>query len=157
PAYLSAGGAVQAANAREQCRWFGGMVGNHVADLVARYGEGSGAVPEELTGYIKDRQGYDYGHHGRAGNPDTAFVPDAVVDRFCLIGPVDAQLAKLAELRAAGGGRFAVYAVRGAGDGVSGGYAREVVPAGVERGRSAPISGCGVRERSGPRHAEIGA
>ena len=26
-------------HAREQCRWFGGMVGNHVADLVRRYGE----------------------------------------------------------------------------------------------------------------------
>ena len=23
---------------RDQCRWFGGMVGNHVADIVARYG-----------------------------------------------------------------------------------------------------------------------
>ena len=28
------------AHAREQCRWFGGMVGNHVADLVRRYGSG---------------------------------------------------------------------------------------------------------------------
>ena len=28
---------------REQTRWFGGMVGNHVADLVARYGD-SGAT-----------------------------------------------------------------------------------------------------------------
>src|ERR1700712_2862789 len=24
---------------RDQCRWFGGMVGNHVADIVARYGD----------------------------------------------------------------------------------------------------------------------
>ena len=24
---------------REQCRWFGGMVGNHVADIVAKYGD----------------------------------------------------------------------------------------------------------------------
>ena len=27
------------AHQRDQLRWFGGMVGNHVADLVARYGE----------------------------------------------------------------------------------------------------------------------
>ena len=27
------------AHGREQCRWFGGMVGNHVADIVARYGD----------------------------------------------------------------------------------------------------------------------
>ena len=26
-------------HARDQCRWFGGMVGNHVADIVERYGE----------------------------------------------------------------------------------------------------------------------
>src|SRR3546814_3164094 len=23
----------------EQCRWFGGMVGNHVADIVSKYGD----------------------------------------------------------------------------------------------------------------------
>ncbi len=27
------------AHGRDQCRWFGGMVGNHVADIVARYGD----------------------------------------------------------------------------------------------------------------------
>ena len=75
------------AHARDQCRWFGGMVGNHVADLVTRYGEESAAVPAELTGYIKGRDGYDYSHHGRAGNRTTDFVPDEVVDRFCLLGP----------------------------------------------------------------------
>src|SRR3954454_14991834 len=83
------------AHARDQCRWFGGMVGNHVADLVTRYGESSAAVPAELTGYIKGRAGYDYSHHGRAGNPSTDFVPDEVVDRFCLLGPVAAHREKL--------------------------------------------------------------
>ena len=33
------------AHMRDQCRWFGGMVGNHIADIVARYGE-SGGDPE---------------------------------------------------------------------------------------------------------------
>ena len=42
---------------REQCRWFGGMVGNHVADIVARYGAGGAAVPPALTDYIKGRAG----------------------------------------------------------------------------------------------------
>ena len=27
------------AHMRDQCRWFGGMVGNHVADIVAKYGD----------------------------------------------------------------------------------------------------------------------
>jgi probable F420-dependent oxidoreductase len=84
-------------HARDQCRWFGGMVGNHVADLVHRYGEGS-AVPRALTDYVRERAGYDYAHHGRAGNPSSDFVPDAVVDRFCLLGPPRAHVAKLAEL-----------------------------------------------------------
>ena len=53
---------------RDQLRWFGGMVGNHVADLVSRYGS-SGAVPAALTDYIAGREGYDYSHHGRAGQP----------------------------------------------------------------------------------------
>jgi len=44
------------------------MVGNHVADLVARYGRRR-AVPKALTDYIKGREGYDYSHHGRAWQP----------------------------------------------------------------------------------------
>ena len=104
------------AHARDQCRWFGGMVGNHVADLVTRYGE-SDAVPAELTGYIKGRDGYDYSHHGRAGNRSTDFVPDEVVDRFCLLGPVSAQREKLAQLAELGVDQFAVYAMHDDVDG----------------------------------------
>ncbi len=39
PAYVTDGTEAGLAHGREQCRWFGGMVGNHVADLVARYGD----------------------------------------------------------------------------------------------------------------------
>ena len=80
------------AHARDQCRWFGGMVGNHVADIVARYGETS-AVPKALTDYIKGREGYDYNEHGQAGNVHTEFVPDEIVDRFCILGPVEEHVA----------------------------------------------------------------
>jgi len=93
---------------RDQLRWFGGMVGNHVADIVARYGA-DGAVPRQLTDYIAGRQGYDYTHHGRAGNPSTDFVPDEIVDRFCLLGPVESHLERLQELRSLGVTQFAVY------------------------------------------------
>ena len=47
-------------------------------------------VPQALTDYIKGRQGYDYNEHGQAGNTHTQFVPDEIVDRFCIVGPVDA-------------------------------------------------------------------
>ena len=43
-------------------------------------------IPQALTDYIKGREGYDYNEHGRAGNTHTAFVPDEIVDRFCLLG-----------------------------------------------------------------------
>jgi probable F420-dependent oxidoreductase len=104
PAYIG----TDLAHQRDQLRWFGGMVGNHVADLVARYGE-DGPVPHELTDYIKGREGYDYSHHGKAGNPSTDFVPDAIVDRFCLLGPVEAHLDRLRELAEIGADQFAVY------------------------------------------------
>ncbi|MFB7650072.1 TIGR03842 family LLM class F420-dependent oxidoreductase [Streptomyces sp. NPDC056084] len=117
------------AHAREQCRWFGGMVGNHVADLVSRYGEHSGLVPEALTEYIKQRQGYDYSHHGRTGNPDTAFVPDEIVDRFCLLGTADQHIAKLRELKALGVDQFAVYAMHDARETVIDAYGQQIIPA----------------------------
>ncbi|GIH20258.1 TIGR03842 family LLM class F420-dependent oxidoreductase [Rugosimonospora africana] len=96
------------AHQREQTRWFGGMVGNHVADIVTRYGA-TGAVPSALTDYIRDRQGYDYAEHGRAGNTHTDFVPDDIVDRFCVLGPVPAHLARLRTLQELGVDQFAIY------------------------------------------------
>ena len=91
------------AYARNQCRWFGGMVGNHVADIVARYGETS-EVPAALTEYIKGREGYDYNEHGQVGNVHTAFVPDDIVDRFCILGPVADHVRRLKELHGLGAG-----------------------------------------------------
>ncbi|GGZ69817.1 TIGR03842 family LLM class F420-dependent oxidoreductase [Streptomyces bluensis] len=130
PAYVTDDDSPEAlAHAREQCRWFGGMVGNHVADLVARYGAHSGMVPDELTEYIKAREGYDYAHHGRSGNPDTAFVPDEIVNRFCLIGPASAHVEKLRALRELGVDQFAVYAMHDAKEKVIEQYGREVIPA----------------------------
>lgn len=96
------------AHQRDQLRWFGGMVGNHVADLVQRYGA-DGGLPTALTEYIKGRQGYDYNEHGRAGNPHTEFVPDEIVDRFCLLGTADDHLAKLEQLKQLGVDHFAGY------------------------------------------------
>ena len=128
PAYVTDGSAEGLTHARDQCRWFGGMVGNHVADLVSRYGESSEMVPEALTAYIKERQGYDYSHHGRAENPDTAFVPDEIVDRFCLLGPISAHLEKLEHLRSLGVDQFAVYAMHDAVDQVIDAYGEGVIP-----------------------------
>jgi probable F420-dependent oxidoreductase len=116
------------AHQRDQTRWFGGMVGNHVADIVTRYGE-SGAVPQALTDYIKGRHGYDYAEHGRAGNTHTDFVPDAIVDRFCVLGPIEAHLEKLRVLRELGVDQFALYLQHDDKEGTLQAYGEKVIPA----------------------------
>jgi probable F420-dependent oxidoreductase len=116
------------AHQRDQTRWFGGMVGNHVADIVERYGA-DGAVPQVLTDYISERQGYDYAQHGRAGNSHAAFVPDEVVDRFCILGPVERHLERLAELRELGVDQFAVYLQHDAKESTLAAYGEHVIAA----------------------------
>jgi probable F420-dependent oxidoreductase len=113
---------------REQLRWFGGMVGNHVADLVARYGT-DGPVPRELTDYIAGRQAYDYSHHGQAGNPSTDFVPDEIVDRFCLLGPASAHIERLRELSEIGADQFALYLMHDDEEATLDAYGDEIIPA----------------------------
>jgi alkanesulfonate monooxygenase SsuD/methylene tetrahydromethanopterin reductase-like flavin-dependent oxidoreductase (luciferase family) len=117
------------AHMRDQCRWFGGMVGNHVADIVSRYGADGSGVPRALTDYIEGRKGYDYAEHGRAGNVHTEFVPDEIVDRFCILGPVETQLERLAELEALGVDQFAVYLQHDAMAETLEAYGASVIPA----------------------------
>ena len=116
------------AHQRSQLRWFGGMVGNHVADLVARYGT-DGPVPRELTDYIAGRQGYDYAHHGKAGNPTVDFVPDGIMDRFCLLGPASAHVDRLTELREIGADQFAVYLMHDEEEKTLAAYRDDIIPA----------------------------
>lgn len=138
PAYVTDGTSAGLAHGRDQCRWFGGMVGNHVADIVARYGTGSMAVPQALTDYVAGRQGYDYNSHGKAGNAHTDFVPDDVIDRFCLIGPVAHQALRLRELQALGTDQFALYLQHDAKSATLTAYGDHVLPT-VNSRRSAKI------------------
>ncbi|MGH3733853.1 MAG: TIGR03842 family LLM class F420-dependent oxidoreductase [Acidimicrobiales bacterium] len=105
PAYVGS----DLAHQRDQVRWFGGMVGNHVADIVERYGSDSSMVPRALTDYIRGRKSYDYSHHGRADNPDVDFVPDEIIDRFCVLGNVEQHRERLTELSELGVDQFALY------------------------------------------------
>ncbi|MFY2790295.1 TIGR03842 family LLM class F420-dependent oxidoreductase [Rhodococcus sp. MALMAid1271] len=117
------------AHQREQCRWFGGMVGNHVADLVGRYGTDGSGVPQALTDYIAGRQGYDYNEHGRAGNSHTEFVPDEIIDRFCILGPPSHHVERLEELRSLGVDQFGVYLQHDGKDATLEAYGETVIPA----------------------------
>jgi len=124
PAYVG----TDLAHQRDQCRWFGGMVGNHVADLVERYGD-SGVVPQELTDYIKGREGYDYSGHGKAGHDHTDFVPDDIIDRFCILGDEAAHIERLKALEALGVDQFAIYLMHDQKDETLTAYGQRIIPA----------------------------
>ena len=132
PAYVTDGTEAGLAHGRDQCRWFGGMVGNHVADIVARYGDQSGAVPQALTDYIKGREGYDYNEHGQAGNVHTQFVPDDIVDRFCIIGPVETHIERMLALKELGVDQFSIYLQHDDKDHTLQVYGDKVMPAVAE-------------------------
>jgi probable F420-dependent oxidoreductase len=120
------------AHQRDQCRWFGGMVGNHVSDIVARYGADS-PVPKALTDYIKAKQGYDYNEHGRAGNTHTDFVPDDVIDRFCILGSTAHHIERLEELRSLGVHQFSIYLQHDGKERTLEAYGETIIPALAEK------------------------
>jgi probable F420-dependent oxidoreductase len=128
PAYVGDDTPESMAYMRDQVRWFGGMVGNHVADMVMRYGDSGDAIPQALTDYIKGRQGYDYNQHGQAGNTHADFVPDEIVDRFCILGPPAEQIRRLEELRDLGVDQFAIYLQHDAKDHTLVEYGERIIP-----------------------------
>ena len=112
---------------RERTRWFPALVSNHVVDLVNKYPREQ--LPESLTGYMSDRQGYDYHHHAEVGSSNAAFVGDEVTDRFCILGEADEHIAKLQELAAAGVDQFNMYLMNGDEEAQLEAYRRHVIPA----------------------------
>ena len=112
---------------RERTRWFPALVSNHVVDLVNRYPRE--ALPESLTGYVRDRAGYDYLHHAEVGSSNAGFVGDEVTDRFCVLGEPAEIVDKLHVLADAGVDQFNVYLMNGDERQQLEAFGREVVPA----------------------------
>jgi len=112
--------------AREHVRWFPALVSNHVMDLLAKYKPEE--LPPALTSYVRTRAGYDYLHHCEVGSDNAEFVSDEVVDRFCLVGPVDAHREKLRKLASVGVTQFNIYLMCGEEEQTLEIYEREIVP-----------------------------
>ncbi|MEX1173818.1 MAG: TIGR03842 family LLM class F420-dependent oxidoreductase [Chloroflexota bacterium] len=112
---------------RERTRWFPALVSNHVVDLVNKYPRER--LPDSLTGYVTDREGYDYLHHAEVGSSNAAFVGDEVADRFCILGEADEHIAKLRELADAGVDQFNVYLMNGDEEEQVEAYGRDIIPA----------------------------
>jgi probable F420-dependent oxidoreductase len=112
---------------RERTRWFPALVSNHVVDLVNKYPRDE--LPETLTGYVRDRTGYDYLHHAEVGSSNAGFVGDEVTDRFCVIGSVEDHVAKLRRLAEAGVDQFNIYLMNGDEEQTLEIYGRDIIPA----------------------------
>jgi len=115
------------ADGRDRTRWFPALVSNHVVDLVNKYPRED--LPEELTTYIRTREGYDYHHHAEVGSDNAAFVTDEIVDRFCLVGSAENHLVRLRELERAGVNQFNLYLMNGNEEEQLELYGRDIIPA----------------------------
>ena len=112
--------------ARERVRWFPALVSNHVMDLISKYKPEE--LPKSLVSYVQNRGKYDYLHHCEVGSDNADFVADEIVDRFCLVGPVEQHRKKLEALRKVGVTQFNIYLMCGEEEKTLEVYAREVLP-----------------------------
>jgi probable F420-dependent oxidoreductase len=100
--------------AREQTRWFPAMVGNHVADLVERYGKSGQAIPQRL--------------HADKDADHLGFITDDIIDSFGVLGPVEAHIEKLKELESVGVTQFNIYLMCGDEERMVEEYGKHVLP-----------------------------
>jgi probable F420-dependent oxidoreductase len=113
----------------EKTKWFPAMVGNHVADIVEKYGADTDQVPSSLTSYIENRKGYDYSKHGQSDNPYLDFITEDIVKSFCVLGTPEEHITKIRELEAAGTTQFNIYLDSGDEEKIIADYAETVIPA----------------------------
>jgi|TARA_B110000003_G_C16615740_1_gene521221 probable F420-dependent oxidoreductase len=117
------------AQAVESVRWFPAMVGNHVADIVEKYGTDNDEIPSSLTDYIKNRRGYDYSKHGQSDNPYLDFITEDVVKSFCVLGTPEEHISKLRDLEKAGTTQFNIYLDSGNEEKIIADYGTDIIPA----------------------------
>ncbi len=112
----------------EATKWFPAMVGNHVADIVEKYGKDTDLVPQSLTSYVEQRRGYDYSKHGQSDNPFLDFITPDVVKSFCVLGQPEDHIQKLHELESAGVTQFNIYLDNGDEENIISTYGRKIIP-----------------------------
>ena len=114
--------------ARAQTRWFPAMVGNHVADIVEKYGMESDDIPQSFTRYIEGRRGYDYHEHADKDAEHLDFITEDIIDAFGILGPVDDHIAKLKELEESGVSQFNIYLMCGDEERIVEEYGKHIIP-----------------------------
>lgn len=93
--------------ARDELRWFPAVVGNHIADVLRNHGPED--IPQVLTDYVQGRKGYDYRDHAEQNTEHSEYVPDEIVDRFCVHGTPSQIVQKVKLLESLGVTEFNLY------------------------------------------------
>ena len=112
----------------EKTKWFPAMVGNHIADIVEKYGKNTDVLPQNLLTYIEKRRGYDYAHHGESDNPYLDFITPEIVDDFAVLGDTQRHVAKIRALKEAGINQFNIPIENGEEEHMIAFYASSVIP-----------------------------
>ncbi len=118
----------------QQTKWFPALVGNHVADIVEKYGKDTDLVPDSFTQFIETRQGkgadegYDYRKHAVKDSDNLYYVNNAVTESFCIVGPPEAHVEKLKQLEAAGVTQFTIYLTQGDEERLVAEYVDKIIP-----------------------------
>ncbi len=112
----------------EAVKWFPAMVGNHIADIVEKYGSDTDQIPVSLRDYIKNRKGYDYSKHGKSDNPYLDFITDDVIKSFCVLGDAEEHIEKLNKLEQAGVTQFNIYLDNGDEEKIIADYGNKIIP-----------------------------
>ena len=114
-------------DARAKLRWFPALVGNHIADILRHHDPET--IPLDLRAYVAARTEYDYREHTRQGADHFDYVPDEIVDRFCVLGSAEECCAKLRELEQLGVTEFNFYTTIPEPEPVIEAYGRDIIPA----------------------------
>lgn len=117
----------------DQVRWFGRVVGHHIADLVAK---SKVPVPPEIARVAQVRDARNRPTQLELVSGEEAAVPSDVIRRLTFVGPAETHVARVAALQAHGVDRCTLYLNH---DGIRRTieeYGRHVIPAvnGMEAG-----------------------
>ena len=119
----------------QQTKWFPALVGNHVADIVEKYGSESDLVPQSLTDYIDRRRAggaggdaYNYRQHADKDSDNTYYITPEIAESFSIIGPVEKHVEKIKQLEAAGVTQFTIYLTNGSEEQIVADYGEHVIP-----------------------------
>tara|TARA_Y100001970_G_scaffold294256_1_gene449245 strand:+ start:34651 stop:35670 length:1020 start_codon:yes stop_codon:yes gene_type:complete len=118
----------------KQTKWFPAMVGNHVADVVEKYGLDSGLIPDSLTQYIENRrganadEGYNYKEHANKESDNSDYVSQEITESFCILGEPSEHIEKLKKLEDSGVDLFVIYLTNGEEERIIGEYAEHIIP-----------------------------